>query len=134
MPKYRSKPVVVDAEQFFYDRPTLRGVYYPNASPDGRTYKGDAFVITAHEQRVYLQNGDWVIAESDGEHYYPCKNDVFRAKYEPADAPPPFIAAPAAAASLDMLIDGYVNYVIASKAIRLAAMPFRAWIAAGDRE
>ena len=33
----------------------------------------------------------------------------------------------------DMVIDGYVNYVIASKAIRIEAMPFRAWLAAGDR-
>ena len=34
----------------------------------------------------------------------------------------------------DMVIDGYVNYVIASKAIRIDAMPFHAWLAAGDRE
>ena len=34
----------------------------------------------------------------------------------------------------DMVIDGYVNYVIASKAIRIEAMPFHAWLAAGDRE
>jgi hypothetical protein len=34
----------------------------------------------------------------------------------------------------DMVIDGYVNYVIASKAIRIEAMPFHAWLAGGDRE
>ncbi len=34
----------------------------------------------------------------------------------------------------DMVIDGYVNYVIASKAIRIEVMPFYAWLAAGDRE
>ncbi len=34
----------------------------------------------------------------------------------------------------DMVVDGYVNYVIASKAIRMEAMPFHAWLAAGDRE
>lgn len=33
----------------------------------------------------------------------------------------------------DMVIDGYVNYAIASKAIRIEAMPFHAWLAAGDR-
>ena len=33
----------------------------------------------------------------------------------------------------DMVIDGYVNYVIASKAVRMAVMPFHAWLAAGDR-
>ena len=34
----------------------------------------------------------------------------------------------------DMVIDGYVNYAIASKAIRLEPMPFHAWLAGGDRE
>ena len=33
----------------------------------------------------------------------------------------------------DMVIDGYVNYVIASKAVRMAVMPFHAWLVAGDR-
>lgn len=85
MPQYRKQPIVVEAEQFFYDRPRLRGVYYPPLL-DG-TYVGDAFVITAHGQRVYLQNGDWVIAEADGEHYYPCKDEIFASTYEPADMP-----------------------------------------------
>lgn len=83
MPQYRKKPVIVNAEQFSYDGPTVRGVFYPSVSPDGRTYEGDAFVITMHDQRVYLQSGDWIIAEPDGDHFYPCKDDVFRATYEP---------------------------------------------------
>lgn len=80
MPQYRSKPVVIDAVQFFYDGPSVRGVYYP-AKQNG-TYNGDAFVVTMHDQRVYLQNGDWIIAEPDGDHYYPCKDNVFRSKYD----------------------------------------------------
>lgn len=83
MSQYRKKPVVVDAEQFSYDRPQVCGVFYPSRSEDGKTYEGDAFVITMHNQRVYLQNGDWIIAEPDGEHFYPCKDDVFQATYEP---------------------------------------------------
>jgi len=85
MAKFRKRPIVVDAEQFFYSHPALPGVFYPPLI-DG-IYVGDAFVVTAHGQRVYLQNGDWVIAEADGEHYYPCKDEIFAATYEPADMP-----------------------------------------------
>ena len=82
MAQYRKKPAVVDAEQFFYDGPRVRGVFYPDVSEDGRTWIGDAFVITIHDQRVYLQSGDWIIAEPDGEHYYPVKPNIFAATYE----------------------------------------------------
>ena len=85
MAQYRKKPVVIEAEQFFYDGPRVRGVFYPDLSPDGRTWEGDAFVITIHDQRVYLQSGDWIIAEPDGEHYYPVKPDIFAATYEPLE-------------------------------------------------
>ena len=84
MSKWRKKPVVVEAVQFFYDGPfPIPGVWYPTKDPeDGGTYIGDAFVITIDGQRAYLQNGDWVITEPDGEHHYPCKPDVFEATYE----------------------------------------------------
>lgn len=85
MAQYRKKPVVIDAEQFFYDGPRVRGVFYPDLSADRRTWIGDAFVITIHDQRVYLQSGDWIIAEPDGEHYYPVKPDIFAASYEPME-------------------------------------------------
>ncbi len=85
MKQYRKKPVVVKAEQFFYDKPQIEGVFYPPLSEDGKTYIGDAYVITIHDQEVYLQNGDWIIQEPDGEHYYPCKPDIFEATYEAVD-------------------------------------------------
>ena len=85
MVQYRKKPVVIEAEQFFYDGPRVRGVFYPDLSEDGRTWIGDAFVVTIHDQRVYLQSGDWIIAEPDGEHYYPVKPDIFAATYEPVE-------------------------------------------------
>ncbi len=41
-------------------------------------------VHTAHNrQSVKLVDGDWVIPEPDGRGYYPCKDDIFRATYEP---------------------------------------------------
>ena len=80
--QYRKKPVIVKAQQFFYDHPQIEGVFYPPTSEDGKIYIGDAYVITIHGQIVYLANGDWVIQEPDGEHYYPCKPDIFEATYE----------------------------------------------------
>jgi len=80
--KYQKRPVVVEAMQFFYDGPSVPGVFYPRKSSDGKTWIGNAYVMTIHQQRVYLQNGDWVITEPDGLHHYPCKPDIFAATYE----------------------------------------------------
>lgn len=82
MASYRKKPVIVEAYQFFYGRPNIPGVFYPPISPDGKTYIGDAYVVTIHNQRAYLENGDWVITEPDAEHHYPCKPDIFAKTYE----------------------------------------------------
>lgn len=104
--KFRKKPVIVEAEQFFYDQLPIKGVFYPRTTEDGRTYLGDAFVITAHDQRVYLSDGDWILPEPDGEHYYPVKDDIFKATYEYARD----------------LEDGYDPFSNTTKADR-AAMP-----------
>lgn len=91
MTKYRKRPVVVEATQFFYDGPfPVPGVWYPTKDPDdGGTYIGDAYVVTIHGQRAYLENGDWVITEPDGEHHYPCKPDIFANVYEEASSDTP---------------------------------------------
>lgn len=85
MAKYRKKSIVVEAKQFFYGGEIIPGVFYPSVSEDGKTYIGDAFVITIHEQKAYLEDGDWVITELDGLHHYPCKPDIFTATYDEAD-------------------------------------------------
>lgn len=86
MGKYRKRPIVIEARQFFYDQPEMAGVFYPELSSDGRTWIGDAYVITIHGEKAHLANGDWVITEPDGQHYYPCKPEIFAASYEPVDA------------------------------------------------
>lgn len=80
--KVRKKPMIIEVEQFFYDRPRIESVFYPDVSEDGRTYIGDAFVVTAHDQKVYLQNSDWIFPEPDGEHFYPVKDEIFKNTYE----------------------------------------------------
>lgn len=42
-----------------------------------------AFVTTIQGRNVEISPGEWVIAEPDGVHFYPCKADVFEATYEP---------------------------------------------------
>jgi hypothetical protein len=80
--KFRKKPVVVEATQFFVKGPLVEGVHRtPNpASDESLNY----WVETIHGQRAYLLDGDWVITEPDGVHHYPCKPDIFRATYERA--------------------------------------------------
>lgn len=62
MPKYRKKPVVIEAVQL-----TSRVVI--------QTLEGD----------MTGEAGDWLITGVKGEHY-PCKPDVFAATYEAVDA------------------------------------------------
>lgn len=80
MSKYRKKPVVVDAEQYLpgQQRALPNGVHPANV----QEYANGPFVITAHSQRVYVEPGDWIIAEPDGRGFYPCKPDIFAATYE----------------------------------------------------
>lgn len=74
--KFRKKPVVIDAEQFRADALYPRGVCRCDAW-------GQPHVHTAHaNQFVVLEDGDWIIPEPDGEHFYPCKPDIFAATYE----------------------------------------------------
>lgn len=78
MPKFRKKPVIIEAEQFQGD--DVRGVCMRYACVFGDKLK---HVHTAHnDQKVYIEVGDWIIPEPDGVHFYPCKPDIFRSTYE----------------------------------------------------
>jgi len=70
--KYRKKPIIVEAEQWY------PGENIPGVQTDG-TF---SWVVTIHNQKSYLEPGDYVIREPDGIHYYPCKPEVFRNTYE----------------------------------------------------
>lgn len=75
--KYRKRPIVIEAEQFFDDKPLpfegQRAIHW-----DGTRW----YVITAHGQETTIVNGDWIIPEPDGRGFYPCKDDIFRATYD----------------------------------------------------
>ncbi len=80
MAKFRKKPVVIEAEQWFPDQ-VCRGVHWERRSGDDGEFL-HPYVITAHEQRAYLAPGDWIIPEPMPERFYPCKPDIFAATYE----------------------------------------------------
>jgi hypothetical protein len=73
--KFRKKPVVVEAEQYTGAGPDPVGVF---RRPEDDT----PYVVTIHDQRVYLSPGDWILPEPDGVHFYPVKPDIFAATYE----------------------------------------------------
>jgi hypothetical protein len=81
MTKFVKKPIPVEAVQFTD----------PEAPPDGVVTERHPvnqssvrfYVMTAHGA-VYLKVGDWVLKESDGSGYYPCRADIFEATYVPA--------------------------------------------------
>lgn len=95
MPRFRKKPVIIEAEQ-----------YHPGVKTKGVEFDSidkTPFVTTMHLQEtiysreiaeasglyqiVYIYPGDWIIPEPDGIHFYPCKPDVFENTYEPVNEP-----------------------------------------------
>lgn len=83
--KFRKKPVVIEATQWFKDGDhpaVIRRNAHPPYDP---SYEGTPWVPTlegGHE----VTPGDWIITGVKGEHY-PCKPDIFEMTYEPADLP-----------------------------------------------
>lgn len=79
MAKYRKKPVVIEATQWFKmgDHPAVKDFNgdYPNVN-------GRGWVDTLEGGHV-VTPGDWIITGVKGEHY-PCKPDIFEATYEAA--------------------------------------------------
>lgn len=85
MPKFRKKPVIIDAEQFFPDRtPWPAGVIegeitlYSNAAPPVTEMR---HIVRTLEGDHICSPGDWIITGVKGERY-PCKPDIFEATYE----------------------------------------------------
>ncbi|MBR1150118.1 hypothetical protein [Bradyrhizobium sp. JYMT SZCCT0428] len=95
MPKYRKKPVVIDATQWFpgvshagvqEDRDKLLAQFFTPTQGSAMADLPAYYVTTIHEQRAYLVPGDWILPEPKEGRFYPCKPDIFAATYEPVDA------------------------------------------------
>lgn len=85
MPKYKKKPVVVEAIQFNVDN-----------LDEVRDFVGDKFqkdeagyYIQTLEGNMFVHKGDFIIKGIKGE-FYPCEQNIFRETYEPViDDPKP---------------------------------------------
>ena len=85
MKKYRKKPVVIDAEQWFLDK-DVEGVEYKLkgwvVDPTNKTQqKLYHYVVNTLEGEMTVSPGDWIIKGVEGE-YYPCKDSIFKKTYE----------------------------------------------------
>lgn len=84
MPKFRKKPVVIEAMYFdganAADIAAWAGTGGEFGLPSDETGH-PAFVIPTLEGGMVASPGDWIIRGVKGE-YYPCKPDIFEATYE----------------------------------------------------
>lgn len=80
MPKFRKKPVVIEAFPWTGQRPSE----WPAWATKVRLLDGRHLVIDTLEGMMKADLGDWIICGVKGEQY-PCKPDIFYATYEPAE-------------------------------------------------
>ena len=83
--KYRKKPVVIEATQWFKDgdHPAVTTIdtYDRKKISPGIVYVGKRSYIVTLEGNMEVTSGDWIITGVQGE-YYPCKPDIFEMTYE----------------------------------------------------
>lgn len=81
MAKYRKKPVVIEATQWFKHGDHQNVTNYADIAllPEG----GYGWIATLEGGHI-VTPGDWIITGVKGEQY-PCKPDIFDATYEVAD-------------------------------------------------
>ena len=82
MAKYRKKPVVIEAEQFFQDEYDLTN-YLPVGACDCPEIGDKKYTVHCHtsEGPIAIRHLDWIICGIQGE-YYRCKPYIFEATYE----------------------------------------------------
>lgn len=82
--KFRKKPVVIEAEQYRKDAKIAPCGVCTDPQPQCSKHP---HVHTMHDnQIVRLKDGDWIIPEPDGIHFYPCDAEVFANTYVSAEA------------------------------------------------
>lgn len=77
MAKYRKRPIIIEAEQWFPGK-EIQGIY--PKFPSGKK----VFLIDTLEGTLTVTEGDWIITGVNGEKY-PCKPDIFEKSYEPVE-------------------------------------------------
>ena len=84
MPKFRNKPVIIEAEQFLPPDKIPEGVV--GSWRNFNSMDVYEYHVFDSEQRgkIPCHSGDWIITGTEGERY-PCSDVVFKKKYEPVN-------------------------------------------------
>jgi hypothetical protein len=83
MPKFRKKPVVIEARQWSGDAIDV-DEFIEWIMPWSIGLQGDRLVLFTLEGNMEANPGDYVIRGVAGE-FYPIKPDIFAATYEPVE-------------------------------------------------
>ncbi len=88
MPKFRKKPVVIEARQYLNDASSFELVGWVNEGQYKRgpevpfsTWKNGKLTIPTLEGDHIANVGDWIIEGVQGE-FYPIKDAIFKETYE----------------------------------------------------
>lgn len=89
MPKFRKRPVVIEAIQYHPGKnceevAAFLGYDYPvdcDSDLDPEDHSDQPWLIATLEGTMEASPGDWIIRGVQGE-FYPCKPDIFEATYE----------------------------------------------------
>lgn len=88
MPKFRKKPVVIEAWQVPSEGESCcdeMTTWLLGAPPETMESQHDGSIAIHTLEGVMTANpGDWIIKGVKGE-FYPCKPDIFEQTYEPAE-------------------------------------------------
>lgn len=94
MPKFRKKPVIVEAVRYLGHNTTeiesfVGHQFYPELESESAYLAGKggpifSISIPTLEGNMKAMTGDWIIKGVSNE-YYPCKPDIFERTYEPAE-------------------------------------------------
>lgn len=85
--KFRKKPVVIEATQWFVGGPSVYGVVWvdPNPANDPNLAQAHGhYAVHTLEGPMRVSSGDWIITGVKGEKYS-CKPDIFAATYDPVE-------------------------------------------------
>jgi hypothetical protein len=78
MARYRKKPIVVEAEQFWADKKP-----WPAGVVECDPGVGSGYAIMTTAGLVGVRHGEWIITGPAGEQYHPCPDERFKVAYEP---------------------------------------------------
>lgn len=84
MPKFRKKPVVIDAVQLTAAHDNEILAFMEQFQVPFEVTGGYTMVIHTLEGDMTASAGDYLIRGVQGE-FYPCKPDIFEATYEPVE-------------------------------------------------